>query len=751
MRKLLYCTLGFGAACALGVYLLPLWLLLLLGGLAGMMAALMLFVTGTYPGLQRLQLLCLGFFMAAVWYGFYDSIVIAPVRALDGETLPLRIEVTDYSYPTDYGIAVEGSITLGRQKYSIKFYLNDAVSPLEPGDQVSGSFRLRYTGYGSVQDPTYHSADGIFLLAYPRGEHSVTVAETKSWTYGPAYLRSYLLSTLESIFPDDTVAFVKALLLGDTSELSYETDTALSLSGIRHVAAVSGLHVSILFSLLFFLTGRESNWAVFLGLPALLVFAAMAGFSPSVTRACLMQGLMLLSLLLRKEYDPPTSLAFAVLVMLSVNPLVITSVGFQLSVASVAGIFLFTSRITGWLLAERRLGRWKKKKFYGVLIKISTSVGTSLGALVLTTPLTAWYFGNVGLMSVLTNLLCLWMITGIFCGIILACILSAVWLPAGKLLAGCVSWVVRLVLGISGVIADFPLSAVYTESVYIVFWLIFCYILLAVFLLSPRKQPVTLFCCAVISLCVALLASWAEPLMGTYQVRILDVGQGQCVLLQSGGKTYMVDCGGEYDESAADKGAANLLSQGITELDGLILTHYDKDHVGGAAYLLSRIPTQLLVLPDSSGAEKLEADILSKCTGQVFYGRENMTISWDSACIRIYASFDTKTSNESSLCVLFHTEKCDILITGDRSQTGEEFLLRSGSLPKLDALIVGHHGSGNSTGEALLEVTRPVTAVISVGENNRYNHPAQAVLDRLTKYGCMIRRTDLEGTIILRG
>ena len=622
---------------------------------------------------------------------------------------------------------------------------------LRPGDTVTGEFRLRYTGFGGAEDPTHHSADRIFLLAYPKGDHTVQAANERQWRDGPAYLRQYLLVSLTQLFPANTVGFAKALLMGDTSELSYETDTALTVSGIRHVAAVSGLHVSILFSLIFFLTGKQGKLSVLIGLPVLVVFAAMAGFSPSVTRACLMQGLMLLSLLLHKEYDPPTSLAFAALVMLVANPVVVTSVGFQLSVASVAGIFLFAGKIAAWLLNDQRLGRWKKRKFYGILVKTATSVGVSLGALLLTTPLTAWYFGNVSLVGVLTNLLCLWMITGIFCGIIAACILGVVWLPLGKLFAWCVAWAVRLVLGISGVIGRFPLAAVYTESIYIVFWLIFCYILLTVFLLSREKRPVVLLCCAVVSLCVALLASWTEPLLGTYRVSVLDVGQGQCVLLQSGGKSYMVDCGGDYDENAADKAAATLLSQGVTRLDGLILTHYDRDHVGGAAYLLSRIPANLLVLPEGSGAAEFEGDILSSFAGTMLRGDEDLSISWEDTSIRIFASFDTKTSNESSLCVLFHTEKCDILITGDRSTVGEAFLLRSAQLPQLDALIVGHHGSGKSTGEELLAATRPVTAVISVGEGNSYNHPAQEVLERLAKYGCIIRRTDLEGNIILRG
>jgi len=283
-----------------------------------------------------------------------------------------------------------------------------------------------------------------------------------------------------------------------------------------------------------------------------------------------------------------------------------------------------------------------------------------------------------------------------------------------------------------------------------VLWLIFCYVLLAVFLLSKQKQAVVLCCCTVIGLFTALLASWTEPLLDNYRVSILDVGQGQCILLQSDGRTYMVDCGGDHDENTADKAAAVLLSQGVTRLDGLILSHYDRDHVGAAEYLLTRVPADVLILPEGSGAYQWEPDIMAAHSGTTVRGSEDLQICWEDTVITVYASGNTQTTNESSLCVLFHTETCDILITGDRTAAGEEMLLWRSNFLELDALIVGHHGSGKSTGETLLAATRPKTAVISVGEN-QYGHPSGDVLERLAQYGCVIRRTDLEGTIILRG
>jgi competence protein ComEC len=135
----------------------------------------------------------------------------------------------------------------------------------------------------------------------------------------------------------------------------------------------------------------------------------------------------------------------------------------------------------------------------------------------------------------------------------------------------------------------------------------------------------------------------------------------------------------------------------------------------------------------------------------VIRGEDDIHISWESGELIVYASWTTETSNESSLCVLFQTEKCDILITGDRSSLGEEILLRTASIPQLDALVIGHHGAASSTGEALLAATLPKTALISVGEGNAYGHPSQGVLDRLSQYGCVVRRTDLEGTIIFKG
>ena len=102
------------------------------------------------------------------------------------------------------------------------------------------------------------------------------------------------------------------------------------------------------------------------------------------------------------------------------------------------------------------------------------------------------------------------------------------------------------------------------------------------------------------------------------------------------------------------------------------------------------------------------------------------------------------------MCVLFETENCAILITGDRSAFGERLLLRKTQLPNVDALVAGHHGSADATSRELLEAVKPETVIISVGEGNVYGHPATALLQRLQEFGCSVFRTDLHGTIVYR-
>ena len=745
MRKLMYFTIGFALASLAGSMIYGQWVLLA-GAVMFLLTGLLL-IFRKIGMIRPMILVTFGIAVGFTWFFLYDMFFVLVPRVADGQTVSVTIEASDYSYETDYGSAIEGNVILNDESYRVKAYLH-IEEDIKPGDRLTGTFRLRLTAAGGKEDPTSHQSEGIFLLAYPVGKTSLEPCEQIPWRYYPAVWRRQLLERIDAIFTGRVEAFASALVLGDRSKITYEMNTAFKLSGISHIIAVSGMHVSILFGLLYSLMARRRVLSFLVGVPVLFLFAAVVGFSPSITRACIMQALMLLAMVLDREYDPPTSLAFAVLAMLVVNPLTILSVSFQLSVGCMIGIFLFSERIRLWIVS-RLEKKEKKSKFRSKMIhSISTSVSVSLSATIITTPLVAYHFGCVSLVSVLTNMLVVWVISFIFHGILLCLLASMLSTTLAVFISLPVSVPVYFVLFTSEFLSKLPMAAVYTSSIYTVVWLCGAYVLLTIFLLQKKKRPMFLAVSILFTLLMSQTLSWIEPMTDDFRVTMLDVGQGQCILLQSDGKTFLVDCGGDDDEISADIAAEALLNQGISRLDGLIVTHPDRDHAGGVSYLLTRIHADRLILPY---VEDEELEALAKATdGVVDYVSRDVVYSFGDTKMTIFAPFNYHSGNESSICILFQREDCGILITGDRGELGESVLLKEHNIPDVDVLVVGHHGSAGSTTDELLKATTPEIAFISVGEDNRYGHPSQKVLDKLIEAGCEIFRTDLHGTIVFR-
>ena len=744
MRRLMWFTLGFGAACILLAAVpvdLPLWV----PGAVFCCTA----VTVGLLGRKRRRavtaaLILLGIACGCMRLHWAVSRELKPLEGLDGKTVLLSVTAEDYSRQGQYSEIVDGSLLWEGRRYRGLIYLMDDVH-LCPGDTLEAEFRLRVTAPESERASVYYQGKGIFLVATQKSEGTVTAASGSSLRYFPARLTHEIKELLDACLTEDTAPFAHALLLGDTSRLDYATDTALTVSGIRHVAAVSGLHVGILYGLISFLTGRRKYLTALLGFPALTLFAAMAGFTPSVTRACAMIGLMMVSRLASKEYDPATGLSFACLILLLNNPFCALSVSFQLSVASVAGILLGYSRLYGFL--TKGFEKLPKKSLRARLLRWAAgSVSVTLSAMALTTPLCAWYFGCVSLIGILTNLLTLWAVTVIFCALAAVCAVGAFSLPAGAILGEITALPIRYVLWMAGSLSRFPLAAVYMESVYIRLWLALIYVLLALFLLI-RKKPWVFVLIGTAMLGAGICLSWALPQQDDFRATVLDVGQGQCILLQSKGQAYLVDCGGDSDSTAADTAAEALLSQGIFRLDGVILTHGDRDHAGALCNLLTRVDAETVYL--SEAVEPSLRETLESVTGTVLL-QSPEEIPLGTGTIRLYPAISGAGKNENCMCVLFETGKCGILITGDRGAAGEAILARSWDLPQVDILVAGHHGAKDSTSRLLLETVCPKIVVISVGENNIYGHPAPETLSRLEEFGCAVYRTDELGTILFR-
>lgn len=748
MRKLLWFSLGFGISCAVGAYCFTPWLWVY-AAMALLFCVGFTFVRHDWTFWKPVVAMSLGACLGLVWFSAYRHFYLKSALEIDGDVMSVTGEVTDYSWATSYGSAVDARIMLKDRRYRVQLYLKEDVN-LKPGDTVDGAFRFRMTHEG-LEGNTYHRGNGIFLLGYAQSECTYVKSDQTPIRYFSAVWRKDITTRLDTIFSEDVSFFAKALLIGDRSDVDYETNTAFKTSGISHIIAVSGLHVSILLSVIFMALGKQRVLAALIGVPVLIAFAAIAGFTPSITRACIMQVLMIFAMLFNRDYDPSTALAAAVLIMLAVNPIVVTSPSFQLSVGCMGGIFLFSERIKNRIIGWKFWAAWKGKNIKVRFRQwLASGVSVTLSAMFFTTPLVAYYFGCVSLIGIVTNLLTLWVVSWIFYGIMLVCLLSFVWWQGATVVAWMISWLMRYVLWIARWLSSAPFAAVYTKSAFIVCWLIFCYCLLAVCIFWKKRRISIVLSGAMVGLCLAVLCSCLEPALSNRKMTMLDVGQGQSILLQSDGKAFLVDCGGDSDTAAADIAAETLLSMGIYRLDGLILTHYDNDHAGGVSKLLSRIPAKQVYLPQKTEKLEVQQDILTAAAGCGVFVDEDVVLSWEDTSIRLLAPISDLSENERGLCVLFSEGNCDILITGDIGSEGEKRLLRDKRIPSLTALVVGHHGSKNSTGAELLAATKPTYAMISVGTDNRYGHPDNDVLERLEDCGCQVYRTDQDGTIVFR-
>ena len=747
VRKLLWFTVGFAVAAAVCAYLLSgLWALWIALALLPVFSGLLFLRRKIRP---EVLVIMAGIIIGMFYNTAYDWLRLKPAREADGETIRVRITATDHSFDTGYGHAVDGKLRLKNRNYRIRLYY-ETDEDFQPGDVISIRAQMQYTGRGGLKDATYHRSEGVFLLAYGETEPSLEERTDFSFRYVAAYIRNAVSERILEIFPEDTAGFSMALLLGDDTRISFQDDISFQKSGIRHIIAVSGLHVSILFGAVYVATGKKKLPALLAGFPLLFLFAAVAGFSPSVVRACIMQGLLILALALDRQYDRGTALAFSCMVMLMGNPLIITSVSFQLSVGCIVGIFLFFQPIQDYFYKFSHFhGRGKriKRKIFNA---VTSSIAVSISAMIFTLPLCVVYFGMVCAVGIITNLLVIWIIAAIFYGIILACLVSAIWIPAGNMVAWVISWAIRYVLKISELLSNVPGAVAYSGSPYTVLWVVMTIGLILLFFLCKKKYPALLVSAVTFLYVLSIVATWAEPRLDEFRMTAVDVGQGQCILLQSKNQVYLVDCGGGNPERTADAALKAMGAQGIRKLDGLILTHYDEDHSNGAEYLVTAMQVDTLYLPDVEPVSDIRYRLGRQDT-PICWIRDNKHLTCGKGEIRLFPAKNATQSNESSMCILFRTENCAILITGDRNTEGEMELLEKDNIGKVDVLVVGHHGADSSTGSEFLRVTKPDVAVISVGADNFYGHPDSNTLQRLEWFGCEIRRTDLEGTIIIRG
>ncbi len=748
-------ALSFSAAVFLAEYLLPLGLWLPAGAVCALLSLAALMLYGDRR--RRALLIALGLAAGFFWTRGYDAVFFSPARGLDGRTVEVTADVTDWPRQTEYGASVRVRVRLpGAADQNAALYLDEKGMTLAPGDRIYTIAACRLadrTGSGEAID--YYTSRGIFLTAVSYGELEVERPKGVPLRYLPAHAVKGLADGVAAVFPPRAAPLMTTLLTGDTEGLDTSLFAALRRTGLTHVVVISGMHISFLSGLLMLLLGRRRRRATaLLSLGVLFFFAMAVGGTPSVMRAVFQCACLQIAPILGREEDKPTTLSAVLAALLLQNPHAAKGAGLQLSFAAVAGIYLLAPP-----LYERWEKRLPKQRLPAALGRafIST-LSATLGAIAFTTPLAAWRFGAVSLIAPLSNLLALLAVSAAFMGG-LAATVAGLFLPAaGRVLAAAASLPTGYLLWLVPALARVPFAAVELTSVYYSLWLLFVYTVLCLYIFwrGEKKRPLFPVGAAAAVFLAAVLFTRASFSAGGLTVSVLDVGQGQCVVLQSGGCAAVVDCGGTGPKNAGDIAADYFQNLGRGTLDLLVLTHYHADHAGGAEALMKRIKVRALALPDVEPEDKLR-QITETCAraegARLRYITEQATVELGEAVLTLYPPLGAGGGNEEGLAVLCSSGDFDVLITGDMGADIEARLIKYHDLPDLEVLVAGHHGSKYATSRELLAALTPEVAVISVGRDNTYGHPAKETLERLEGAGICVYRTDLSGavTVLQRG
>ena len=634
------------------------------------------------------------------------------------------------------------------------------------GDDVRTSARLSSGGsfrnFGAFSYERYLQGLGVHRRASTKSSLLVTrvspapAASVRAWV---SRVRRSIQTELERRFaaPDgrdisSSGAVLEALLLGEDGRLDEPTVDNLQKTGLYHLFAISGGHIAIINLLLFslFRMVRMSRRASSLALAVFLVFyTALVEGSPSVLRATLMTLAFLGGRLLWKDVHVLNTIAASAFALLLANPSSLFDIGFQLTYAATLTIILFTPPLL------RRLPR--------LPMKLSELAGLSVTAALGATPLVARSFNRVAFSSLILNLPAIPLV-GLIMGIGYAFLpFAGVFPGAAALPAAVLRSLVVLFSLISHSLDAFPFLSIRvpTPPAGVLFGY---YLTLGLGLLRRRvrfQRPVVLG--AFLVFAILLVFSPFRPRSPDLRITMIDVGQGESLLIEFPGRKTMVIDGGGLAASPFDVGdrvvSPVLWRKGITRIDYLVLTHPHPDHLDGLVALARNFRIGEFWEGPQAPDEGSYAALLRSLPARVIRRRCGQGTRLDVGPVAIEVLHPPRAgpdagpvaaTNENSLVIKMTIAGTSFLFMGDAGPETERGLLGSGLNLRSTVLKAGHHGSAASTSADFLAAVKPRLVLISAGEGNTYGFPSPALLVRCDAAKAEVLRADLDGAVEIR-
>jgi len=690
------------------------------------------------------------------------------------------------------GVEVEN----GEKSVSVKriFVNTEKIPNVKIGNIIKVRGKLRQfeeaANKGNFDSRKYYLSLG-FYGKIEAGTIEVINSDYSGIRQGLYELRMEIIERLEKLCSDNNGIFsiinnkngiIGAIILGDKTDLDSDIKELYSVSGIAHILAISGLHISFIGMAIYRLLRRRFRFlfSAAVSIPVVLSFGIMSGFGISTIRAIIMFILKIIGEVLGRKYDAITAISLAGLVLLVQNPFVVCNSGFQMSFGAIIAIVLILPIVEEILNTDNKIIKVLSANFTISLVM---------------NPILAWNYYELPTFSFLLNIVVVPLMSVVIVSSIVGIFCSCIMFGFGKVVIfpGC--GILELYTFLCNIINKSSVASIVVGQPKVTIIIVYYAILLVVLfglknirtkytraekerniikketgLVLEKKakkerrikgQNVKLRLACIVGFLLLNCLIYYIPNPGFY-ITFIDVGQGDGILIHGDNGTKVMVDGGSTSEKQVAKNCIvpYLKAEGIGTIDYSIITHTDKDHISGILEILennnsNRIRIKNLVMPDINMKDDTYNELIEKAKLKkinVLYIKKGDTLSLGKTKIKcIYPETTTTASDKNDYCTVLSVKNktSKILLTGDISKEIEE-KIKDDIEENYTVLKVAHHGSNYSSSEKFLKKVNPKYSIISVGKNNSYGHPGNETMERLRKQGGVIYRTDEKGGITIR-
>ncbi len=677
----------------------------------------------------------------------------------------------------------------GKQVKSKKFYcyINKDQKDIKYGNKVK--LKGIFLRPKSARNENTFNYENYLKIKTVYGAIKVKSIETQGVnTYSPILkfandINLKIKENAKSIKDEKIRSVYLGIVLGDTSTMDDETQMNFREAGMSHILAVSGMHISylIICSVVIFKSIFNKRIANIITSLIIIVYILITGFSSSIARAGIMGIILLFSNVFYRKNDMATSISLSLLILIIVNPYLITDVGLQLSYSGTIGIILFRKPILKMMRKIKIKDKTIRARIPRFIIKISDKIkeviAITLAAQIMILPISIYQFNLFSSYFIITNFFVSLIIGIAYIIAIIFTIMTFINIGISIKISFFLNQILKLIIFISEIPNKLIGSKIYLPSPTIIQiggYYIFIFILFYIAnIKSKRKRNMSeqrvlnLIALAkfryremskrkkrIIFALIISIFMIAMIIPKDLEIKFLDVDQGDSTFISTPSKKTILVDGGEDEETVFQY----LLKNGYLEVDYIIISHFDSDHVNGIFTVLENLKVNNVIIAkqveDSENYKKF-LDIINQKNIKVITVKKGDRIKIDNDCYFDILWPDKKpisenAANNNAIVAKFVHKDFSCLFTGDIEDIAEKEIIQLYNKELNSTILkVAHHGSKTSSTQEFLEKVKPQIALIGVGKDNKFGHPNEEVISRLQKFTDKIYRTDLKGEICI--